>query len=97
MTKARVWDYNSNPGYEKGLSKTFSLTITQGEEFRVCVIEKASTVGGHILSGACIETTALDELIPDWNDKESPLNTPVTADKFAILTEKGRIPVPIVK
>jgi len=69
----------------------------KGEEFRVCVIEKASTVGGHILSGACIETTALDELIPDWKDKESPLNTPVTADKFAILTEKGRIPVPIVK
>ena len=54
-------------------------------------------MGGHILSGACIETTALDELIPDWKDKESPLNTPVTADKFAILTEKGRIPVPIVK
>ena len=75
---------------------TFQLSF-QGEEFRVCVIEKASTVGGHILSGACIETTALDELIPDWKDKESPLKTPVTADKFAILTEKGRIPVPIIK
>merc|ERR1711963_1321972 len=49
----------------------------KGEEFRVCVIEKASTVGGHILSGACIETTALDELIPDWKDKDSPLKTPV--------------------
>ena len=55
------------------------ILIQQGEEFRVCVIEKASTVGGHILSGACIETTALDELIPDWKDKDSPLNTPVTA------------------
>jgi electron-transferring-flavoprotein dehydrogenase len=40
---------------------------------------------------------ALDELIPDWKEKGAPLNTPVTADKFAILTEKGRIPVPIFK
>ena len=69
----------------------------KGEEFRVCVIEKAATVGGHIVSGACIETSALDELIPDWKEKGAPLNTPVKADKFAILTEKGRLPVPIIK
>ena len=69
----------------------------QGEDFRVCVIEKAATVGGHILSGACIEPGALDELIPDWKEKGAPLNTPVTQDKFAILTEKSRIAVPIIK
>ncbi len=63
----------------------------------MCVIEKASNIGGHIVSGACIETVALDELIPDWKEKGAPLNTPVKADKFAILTETGRIPVPIFK
>lgn len=48
------------------------------EEFRVCVIEKSATVGGHILSGACLEPSALTELIPDWKEKGAPLNTPVT-------------------
>ena len=68
-----------------------------GDEFRVCVIEKASTVGGHILSGACLEPRALNELIPDWTEKDAPLNTPVTEDKFRILTETGAITVPILK
>jgi len=77
--------------------KQLANNAGKGEEFRVCVIEKAATIGGHTLSGACIETSALDELIPDWKEKGAPLNTPVTADKFAILTEKGRIPVPIFK
>ena len=77
--------------------KQLANNAGKGEEFRVCVIEKASTIGGHIVSGACIETVALDELIPDWKEKGAPLNTPVKADKFAILTEKGRIPVPIFK
>jgi len=67
------------------------------EEFRVCVIEKASTVGGHILSGACLEPSALTELIPDWKEKGAPLNTPVTEDKFAILTQTGRLPIPIFR
>ena len=66
------------------------------EEFRVCVIEKAATVGGHILSGACLEPRALNELIPDWKERDAPLKTPVTEDKFAILTEKGRFPIPIL-
>jgi electron-transferring-flavoprotein dehydrogenase len=53
-------------------------------------------LGGHILSGACIETKALDELIPNWKELDAPLNTPVKEDKFALLTEKGRIPIPIL-
>ena len=59
------------------------------EEFRVVVIEKASEVGGHILSGACIEPRSLNELIPDWQEKGAPLNTPVKSDKFLILSETG--------
>merc|ERR1719300_1091003 len=65
------------------------------EEFRVCVIEKAATVGGHILSGACLEPRALNELIPDWAEKGAPLKTPVTEDKFAFLTQSKRVPIPI--
>ena len=67
------------------------------EEFRVCVIEKSATIGGHILSGACLEPSALTELIPDWKEKGAPLDTPVTEDKFAILTASARIPIPIIK
>jgi electron-transferring-flavoprotein dehydrogenase len=68
-----------------------------GKEVRVCVIEKSATIGGHILSGACLEPSALTELIPDWKEKGAPLNTEVTEDKFAILTAKGRFPIPIIK
>merc|ERR1711874_616629 len=67
------------------------------EEFRVCVIEKAASVGGHILSGACLEPRALNELIPDWAEKGAPLKTPVTEDKFNFLTATGRFSVPIFK
>merc|ERR1711997_426775 len=66
------------------------------EEFRVCVIEKAASVGGHILSGACLEPRSLNELIPDWAERGAPLNTPVTEDKFAFLTATGRVPIPIL-
>lgn len=68
----------------------------EGKEIRVCVVEKASEVGGHILSGACIEPVALNELIPNWKELGAPLNTPVKQDRFGILTKTGRIPVPIL-
>ncbi|RZC40532.1 electron transfer flavoprotein-ubiquinone oxidoreductase, mitochondrial [Asbolus verrucosus] len=71
------------------------LAEKDGKELRVCLVEKASQVGGHILSGAVIQPTALDELIPDWAEKGAPLKTPVKEDKFGILTAKGRIPVPV--
>jgi len=67
------------------------------DEFSVVVIEKSAAIGGHILSGACLEPSTLSELIPDWKERGAPLNTPVTEDKFAFLTEKGRIPIPILK
>lgn len=49
------------------------------------------------MSGACLEPTSLNELIPDWREKGAPLKTPVTEDRFAILTATGRIPVPILR
>ena len=49
------------------------------------------------MSGACLEPSTLTELIPDWKERGAPLNTPVTEDKFAFLTEKGRLNVPIFK
>ncbi|EFA81905.1 electron transfer flavoprotein-ubiquinone oxidoreductase [Heterostelium album PN500] len=63
-------------------------------DLRVCVVEKGAEVGSHILSGAVIQPTALNELIPDWKEKGAPLNTPVTDDKFYVLTENHSIRLP---
>ena len=60
----------------------------------VCVLEKGSEVGAHILSGAVVDPIALNELIPDWKDKGAPLHTAVTDDRFYILGEKGALRVP---
>lgn len=73
------------------------LANEKGNDIRVCLVEKASEIGGHTLSGACIETHALDSLIPDWKERGAPVKTPVKADKFAFLTERHRIPIPIFK
>ena len=62
-----------------------------GQEVSVCVVEKGSEVGAHILSGAVFEPRALEELFPDWKELGAPLNTPVTRDDIYMLTsaEKG--------
>jgi len=60
----------------------------------VCVLEKGSEVGAHILSGAVMDPRALSELIPDWKAKGAPLNTPVTEDRFLFLTEKSFFKTP---
>ncbi|HSD43081.1 MAG TPA: electron transfer flavoprotein-ubiquinone oxidoreductase [Burkholderiales bacterium] len=72
------------------------LAATAGRELGVCLIEKGSEVGAHILSGAVLEPRALNELIPDWKAKGAPLNTPTREDRVLYLTErKGyRLPVP---
>ena len=57
-----------------------------GKEISVCLIEKGSEVGAHILSGAAFETRALDELFPDWKAKGAPLKTPVTRDDVYFFT-----------
>ncbi len=56
-------------------------------EINVCLLEKGSEIGAHLLSGAAFETRALDELIPDWKDKGAPLNTKATKDTFLFLTK----------
>ncbi len=70
------------------------LAAEQGREVAVCVVEKGSEVGAHILSGAVIETRALDELIPDWKERGAPLVTPALRDRFVLLTEVNAIRLP---
>src|SRR3954469_8718724 len=63
-------------------------------DITVCVLEKGSEVGAHILSGAVMDPRALNELAPDWKAKGAPLNTPVTKDRFLFLREKGHVETP---
>ena len=86
-------------GGPSGLSAAIrlkQLADEAGKDVEVCLIEKGSEVGAHILSGAVLEPRSLNELIPDWRDRGAPLDTPVTADKFMFLTESGsfRLPTP---
>ena len=62
----------------------------------VCLVEKGSEIGAHILSGAVLEPRALNELIPDWHEKGAPLETPATDDRFLFLTATRafRLPTP---
>ena len=62
-----------------------------GRDVSVCVLEKGSEIGAHILSGAVMDPIALNELFPDWKERGAPLTTPVTEDRFYILTETGAI------
>ena len=85
-------------GGPAGLStaiKLKQLAAENNSELSVCLIEKGSEIGAHILSGNCFEPTALDELIPDWKEKGAPLNTPAKKDivKF-FLTEKLSFGIP---
>jgi electron-transferring-flavoprotein dehydrogenase len=70
------------------------LGAEQGREVSVCVLEKGSEVGAHILSGAVIDPRALTELIPDWQDKGSPLTVPVTDNIHWVLSKKGKFAIP---
>ena len=85
-------------GGPSGLStaiKLKQLAAKNNSDLSVCLIEKGSEIGAHILSGNCFEPTALDELIPDWKEKGAPLNTPAKRDivKF-FLTEKLSFGIP---
>ncbi len=70
------------------------LCQEKGQDLSVCVIEKGSEVGAHILSGAVLDPKALNELIPDWKAKGAPLNTPVTEDCWYVLTENAGVRLP---
>ena len=78
-------------GGPSGLSAAIRLkqqAAAEGKEINVCVLEKGSEVGAHILSGAVIDPIALNELLPDWKEKGAPLHTSVTEDRFLVLKEK---------
>ncbi len=67
----------------------------KGGEISVVVVEKGSEVGAHILSGAVIDPSGLDALLPDWrNDGDRPLKTPVTEDQFLYLGPAGGVRLP---
>ena len=66
------------------------LAAAQGRELDICVVEKAAEVGGHIVSGAVIETRALDELFPHWREQGAPLRTSVECDTFYWLQNSRR-------
>ena len=70
------------------------LAAEQGHEISVCLLEKGSEVGAHILSGAVIDPIALNELIPDWKEKDAPIKTEVTDDRFLWLTAPSSIRFP---
>ncbi|WP_294336760.1 electron transfer flavoprotein-ubiquinone oxidoreductase [uncultured Sphingomonas sp.] len=73
------------------------LANEAGSELAVCVLEKGSEVGAHILSGAVIDPKALDELLPDWREDGCPLaEVPVTDNQHWVLTKKGRRSLPHV-
>lgn len=68
--------------------KIMQLAQQNEQELMVCVVEKGSEVGAHILSGAVFETRALDELFPDWKEKGAPLNTPVKEDHIYLFKDQ---------
>ncbi|WP_111496860.1 MULTISPECIES: electron transfer flavoprotein-ubiquinone oxidoreductase [Marinobacter] len=65
--------------------RIMQMAQESGEELTVCVVEKGSEVGAHIMAGTVFEPTALNELFPDWKEKGAPLNTPVTRDDIFVL------------
>src|SRR5689334_25103371 len=70
------------------------LANAKGRDLSVCILEKGSEVGAHILSGAVIDPRALDELIPDWKDKRSPLTVPLTENHHWVLSKTVKFVMP---
>src|SRR5215467_11299894 len=70
------------------------LAAERNHEVSVCVLEKGSEIGAHILSGAVIDPIGLNELIPDWKEKGAPVETQVSDDQFLWLTKTGSFRFP---
>ena len=85
-------------GGPAGLSAAIRLAALQrqngGEPLAVAVLEKSRQSGSHILSGAVLDTTALDELLPDWQTRGAPVETPVREDRVYYLTERSEVRFP---
>lgn len=71
------------------------LAEKDGREISVCVVEKGSEVGAHILAGAVIDPKALNELLPDWRENGAPLDCPVSEDKVLFLTKQRAFKLPV--
>ncbi len=87
------------PGGLAAACRLKQLSQKSGHEISVCLIEKGSEIGAHILSGAVFEPRALNELFPDWRERGAPLNTPVTEDDVYYLvngTNGIRVPTLLV-
>ena len=74
--------------------KLKQLSKKNNKEISICIVEKGSEVGSHILSGAVVETKSLDELIPNWKDTDIPVKTQAKKDKFLYLTEHKSYTLP---
>src|SRR5919106_695384 len=87
-------------GGPAGLSAAIRLGQLQaqqgGEPLSVAVLEKAREAGAHMLSGAILDPSTLRDLIPDFRAKGAPLAAEVTRDRVYFLTQKSRIPFPII-
>ena len=70
------------------------LAAHAGREVSVCILEKGSEIGAHILSGAVIDPIGLNELVPEWKERGAPLETPVTDDRFYYLGPAGSVRIP---
>ena len=84
-------------GGPAGLSaaiKAKQLALQSNKEISVCLIEKGTDVGSHILSGAVIDPIALNELIPNWKDKNAPIKTTVTEDRFCLMSKEKSWNIP---
>ena len=85
-------------GGPSGLSTAIrfaQMAAEAGDEFTVCLVEKGSEIGAHILSGAVFEPQALDELLPDWKEQGAPVNNPVTEDRvYYLLGQEQGVRVP---
>ena len=84
-------------GGPSGLSAAIrlkQLAAENGQDISVCVLEKGSQLGAHILSGAVMDPRALSELLPDWKAKGAPVSVAVTEDRFLFLSKSGAIKTP---
>lgn len=77
-----------------GLSAAIRIKQKAGDDVSVVVLEKGSEVGAHILSGAILDVSGLDKLIPDWKEKDAPIKTEVGTDQFHVFSENGKKTIP---